>query len=628
VTGFAGLLSSQPLDRDATGRLLAAMARDIAFARGDLTETYAGDYLGVTRVHHGLLNPEPQPIFNEEGSLCIVMDGEVFGYERERRSLEERGHRFRFESNDAEFCLHLYEEYGEGAFVRLDGSYALMVCNLETGELLLVGDRAASHPVFYHHGGEKTLFGTQLRPLLGHPSLPRHLDLRTVFEFFALGRVLWDHTFYADVKVLPPAAALRCRNGECSLICYWRPESGGRAQSEEYYVEALAHGLREAVAKKTRGDHRFGILLSGGIDSRSVVASAEKPLMAFTLSEFENREVDIARQVATEAGAQHAFLRRGFNHYPDLVEEAIAIGDGMQRFDHALVLGLTDEIRAQCDVLLDAFGFDGRLKGLGLIERRVSLLGREFRIPRLREIPDGDSAETWAGLRPFRYLPTFHEFFRSPHRQTARDVLLTSLEDVLGARPGLHPQDRFAHPLVSSFRSIGGYLMVLAARAHLPQRSVIFDNGLLELSLSIPPHLRARGRVLRRALRRLSPGLAAIPDANTGLRPDLPVWLSWLLVSSGIALREAGICPRRKLPHPAFTDRSWPYWSELIRRNEKLRTMIEATIRDPECLDPELFDADAVWGIHRDHMERKDDYGRRLFQILTFGRWHKSYGPE
>jgi asparagine synthase (glutamine-hydrolysing) len=603
------------------------MSQDIAFGRGDLVETLCRDCLGVTRVHHGVLNPEPQPIFGEDGDLCIVMEGEVFDYERERRSLQRRGHQFCLADNDAEYCLHLYEEYGKDAFAMLNGSFALMLYNHESRELLLVGDRVSSYPVFYHAGDDRILFGTQLRPLLRHPAIPRNLDLRTVFEYFALGRVLWDHTYYEAVKALPPATALRFRDGKCSLVRYWVPESGEHTQSEEHYVEALAHGLREAVARKTRGDHRFGILLSGGIDSRSVVASTEKPLTAFTLSEFENQEVRVARRVAQAAGAEHVFLRRGFNHYPDMVDEAIAIGDGMQRFDHALVLGLTDEIRAQCDVLLDAFGFDARLKGLGLIEQRNSLLGREFGIPRLQEIPDADRAETWAALRAFRYLPTFDEFFQPPYRQTARGMVLTSLADVLKERPHLHPQDRFAHPLVGSFRSIGGYLMVLATRAHMPQRSVVFDNDLLELSLSIPPRLRARGRVLRRALKQLSPNLATIPDANTDLRPDLPVWLGWSIVSGRTLLRETGLLPQRKLPHPAYTDRSWPYWSELIRQNGMLRTMIEATIRDPACLNPDLFDVEAVSQVLTDHMERKEDSGRYLFMILTFGRWHKRYGP-
>ena len=238
-----------------------------------------------------------------------------------------------------------------------------------------------------------------------------------------------------------------------------------------------------------------------------------------------------------------------------------------------------------------------------------------------------DSATSWAGLRSFRYLPTFHELFREPYRQTARDVFLTSMQAVLQERPPLHPQDRFAYPLVGSIRYVGGYLMVLAARAHMPQRSVIFDNSLLELSVAIPPQLRARGRALRRALWRLSPALAALPDANTGLRGDLPVWLAWLIVSGGTVLRDSGVLSERRTPYPTFTSGSWPNFSELIRHNDKLRAMIETTIHDPTCLNPDLFDVEVIGRVLSEHMDRRADAWRSLLQLLTFGRWHKAYGP-
>ena len=628
MTGFAGLLSTPALDRATTGEMLAGMASDIAFASSDLVETHMEDHFGVTRVHHGLLNPEPQPIFNEDGTLCIVMDGEVFGYERERRALEDRGHRFRFVSNDAEYCLHLYEEYGERAFVRLNGSFALVIHNQETGELLLVTDRVSSYPLFYYCGSGATVFGTQLRPLLRYPTLPRRLDLRTVFEFFALDAVLGDHTYYMDVKALPPAVILQVQGGESTLVRYWTLASGDHTDPEDRYVEALADGLRHAAARKTRGNHRFGILLSGGLDSRSVAASTRQPMTAFTLGEFVNREVKIAQRVARARGIEHVFLRRGPNHYPDSVAEAVAIGDGMQRFDHALVLGVTDEIRAGCDVVLDAFGFDSFLKGWSAVEQQVSLFGRRFHIPRLVEIADATTAETYLELVPFPHLATFPGLFRSPHRQTARDTLAASVSELWKRCPEGHPVDQLAYPEISSCRSNEGYLMVQAARAHLPQRSLIFDNDLLELSLAIPPGWRARGRVLRRALRQLSPELAAIPDSSTGLRADLPVWLQWLITGGRTAMRDAGLWPRPKLPHPTYTTRAWPYFSELVRHNDKLRRMIEATIRDPDCLNPDLFDVQALEGILRRHLETGEDSGRRLFQLLTFGRWHKSYGPR
>jgi hypothetical protein len=158
-------------------------------------------------------------------------------------------------------------------------------------------------------------------------------------------------------------------------------------------------------------------------------------------------------------------------------------------------------------------------------------------------------------------------------------------------------------------------------------RLVIADNDLWSVALSIPPRLRAKGRVLRKALKRISPELAAIPNANTGFRADLPLWLEWMLVSSHIALREAGILPRPHVPHPAYTERSWPDMAELIRHNEKLRAMLETTLHDPNCIDPDLFCVETVVSLLRMHLAREADFTKLLFSLLTFGQWHKHYGP-
>jgi asparagine synthase (glutamine-hydrolysing) len=603
------------------------MGEEIAYATGSITETWIGDHLGVVRVHHGVLNPEAQPIFNEDGSVCVVMDGEVFDYDRERRLLENRGHRFRFPDNDAEYCLHLYEEYGDDAFPRLNGSFTLLFHDAGRREIILANDRFASYPLYLYSGVPHTVFGTQLRPLLRFAKLPRILDLQAVFEFFALGRVLPGHTYYQGVSALAPATVVRVGDSEQESARYWTATYGNQDQPESAYAEALAGALKVAVIRKTRGKHRLGLLLSGGIDSRTVLACADRPLVAFTLAEFENREVKIARRVAGLCGCEHIFLKRTFDHYPNLVEEAVAIGDGMHRFDHALVLGLIPEIRSRCDVLLDALNFDSALEGSHLVHVRRALLGRPYHTSKLANVSTVASLDIWAKTRAYRGGMAGIPLFRPQYARPLGDALLASLITVANQAVADDAQDRIEYALVGSLSSKGSQLMPLAVRAHMGQRSVIADNDLWSVALSIPPSLRAKARVLRKALKRISPELAAIPNANTGFRADLAVGLEWFLVSSRIALRDLGAWPRPKVPHPAFTHRSWPYWSGLIRHNDKLRTMIETTIRDPECLNPDLFDREAAIAILERHMQRREDHGRWLFQLLTFGWWHKRYGP-
>jgi asparagine synthase (glutamine-hydrolysing) len=627
MTGFAGLLSAHPLDRASTGILLTEMARDITYATGDSADVWMDHRLAVTRVHHGLLNPEPQPISNEDGTVFVVMAGEVFDYDRQRRSLENRGHRFRFDRNDAEHCLHLYEAFGADAFAKLNGSFALMIYDRIQRQLLLVNDRFTSHPLFYCQSQDGLAFGTQLRPLLRWEGLPRQLDFQAVYGFFALRRFLANRTYYQDIRTLPPAGVLRWQDGRILVSRYWQPEHGDQSRSADEYAEMLARILERAVERRTRGDHRLGILLSGGLDSRSIVACCDKPLTAFTLGDFENREVRIARKIAESAGCEHVLLRRDPDHYPDAVSEAVDIGDGRFTVDHSHVLGLMHEVQVHSDVLLDAFGFDVRFKGAYFIHRSRSVFGRTFHTPRLAEVSTLDTLESWRRVRYRYFAREARELFRPECRDTLEDATVSLLRDACRAGPKGHLQDLLEYTLGHAFQSLGPYLMVLATRAKVPQRSIIFDNDLLDVSLALPAGLRARGKVLKSAMRRLSTRLAAIPDANTGLRADLPVWPEWCLVASRIALQEAGVLPRPRLAHPAHSEGSWPNRRELIRHNESLRALIENTLHDPRCLDPDLFCPETAVDLFRMHLAGEADFTRLLFSLLTFGQWHRRYGP-
>jgi len=629
MTGIAGICSLPPLDRQRADRLLTEMSQQISYRAQDHTDRWQNEHLAITRIHHGVGHSEAQPVFSEEGSLCAVLDGEVFGYDSAKKSLMQAGHRFSLQESDAEFCLHLYEERGMQALAALNGSFALALYDRSARELLLVSDRFLSRLLFYYVDGEQLLFGTQLHALLRAPQVPRSLDLQAVFEFFALQRVLHDRTFYQDIKVLPAASVLRFAAGQLSLARYWNAGSVTDRLPERHHVEALSDALRRSVARKTRGNHPLGLLLSGGLDARTVVAASQKPMTAFTFGDYENREVRTARRIAEAARFPHIYLQRSFDHYFNLVDEAVDIGDGMMRIDHAHAQGLFDEIRPHCDVLLDGSGFDIRLKGYWLLYRTIAWLGKKSYTPLLIKTTEAQSRDAWAGMRLCMFSSQPDRLFRSPYRSTFGEQVLSAICDLLATVEGKdlnHKVDRllangvFVRPSLS--------LTSMAVRMHVEQRSVVHDNDLLDVSSSIPLELRAKARVLKKALRNLSPELAAIPYANTGLRADMPVWPEWLLANGLEALRMFGVLRRAKQPHPAYRNGSWPNRGELIRTNEKLRTLIDDTLLDPASIPPDLFDVEAVRGLWQEHLNRDADHFEQLFLLLTFGRWHEKYGPS
>jgi len=633
MSGIVGICSRHGLDLGYINRLMADMGKEITYVSDDLVDRWNDNNLAIARVHHGVVNPEVQPIFNKDGSLCAIMDGEVFDYDVEKRSLVRKGHHFKLRGNDAEYCLHLYEQYGVEAFTKLNGSFLLALYDRTTHELLLVNDRFSSHTLFHYYDGEQLIFGTQLRPLLKFQGLPRRLDLQAVYGFFTLQCVLGDRTFYQDVKVLPSASILRFRDGGLSFDRYWKMQYANEARPESYYVEALADALPRAVARRSRGDHRLGILLSGGLDSRGVLAADDEGRIsvAFTLGDFENREVQIARTVAAIKGCKHIFLQRDIDHYARLVDEAIGIGDGMYRFDHAHFLGFSEQIKKEVDFLFNGLFIGSLFKGSNLPRVNWRVVGKTISLPMLRKfclsaLPDellfesGSSTLQKGVDRLFRrvLLEQREEYTASltesllRNRESYGDNIYNAW-DYLGAHP---------------FSRRHTFLNLLCIRAHTSERTIVFDNDLFNLYLSMPPQLRLEGRVYRKMLRTVAPELAAVPYAKTDLRADIPIFLEWMLTTSRGALRTVGMWPRARLPHPAYTNGPWPDMAELIRYSEKLKRLIEETLHDPECIDPNLFNVKAIGSIFEKHVDREEDSRYLLYLLLTFGRWHKKYGPK
>jgi asparagine synthase (glutamine-hydrolysing) len=614
--------------------LLADMSKEITYSSDDLTDRWNDSNLAIARVHHGIVNPEPQPVFNEDRSLCIVMSGEVFDYRSSRHRLVQQGHRFRLKDNDAEYCLHLYEEDGLESFAQLNGSFVIALYDLDSHELLLVNDRFSSHPLFYYYDGQQVIFGTQLRPLLRFQDLPRRLDLQAVFEFFALQCVLQDRTFYQDVKVLASASVLRFRDGGLCFDQYWKMRYTNENRPERYYVEALADAFPKAVTRRTRGDHHMGILLSGGLDSRGVLAADDenKISMAFTLGDFENRELEIARKVAVIKGRKHVFLQRDMNHYSRLVDEAVDIGDGMYRFDHAHFLGFFEQINKEIDVLFNGLYIDVLFRGYNLPRRKWRVPGRTISLPMLRNLSLGALADALKSESENSTLRKGMERLLRPTLQGQREKYIkNSAESVLSNK------EIYGDNVYNAWDYLGAYPFsrrysfpnLLCIRAHTIERTIVFDNDLLNLYLSMPPRLRLEGGVYRKVLEKIAPELATISNANTGLRADLPVWPEWLLLRGRGVLRKIGVLPRPQLPHPAYTNGSWPDMAELIRHNEKLKNLIEETLRDSECIDPGLFNVKAIDSIFEKHIDgREKGFTDLLCLLLTFGRWHKKYGPK
>src|SRR5713226_3109914 len=302
MCGIAGLAGT-PADAAVLERMAAAIAHRGPDDVGLMVEDRAGfafRRLSIIDVAGG-----HQPIFNEDESAAIMLNGEIYNHHDLRKGLVERGHRFRTRS-DVETVLHLWEEKGERCLAELRGMFALAIWNRRDRSLFLARDRVGKKPLYYAtlpNGG--IVFGSEIKAILQHPEVRREPDSRAIDQFLTLQYVPSPMTAFCGIERIPPAHWLRWRAGRVELGRYWRLEYENKfRESEPELKDELLRLLREAVTIRLESEVPLGAFLSGGIDSSAVVAFAaealSQPLNTFSIG-FEQAKFDeskYARMVA------------------------------------------------------------------------------------------------------------------------------------------------------------------------------------------------------------------------------------------------------------------------------------------------------------------------------------------
>ncbi len=242
-----------------------------------------------------------QPIHNEDGSVQVVFNGEIFNFLELREELEARGHRF-YTRSDTEVIVHLYEEYGDDFVHHLVGQFAIALWDAPRQRLLLVRDRAGIRPLFYTLAGGRLYFASEVKSLFTQPAVPRELDSLALGEVFTFWAPLEPHSLFREVQSLPPGHRISVEKGKLRVERYWDwafpPEGIDNHRSVPDWAEALRALMIDAVRLRLRSDVPVGAYLSGGLDS-SVITSlihnfTDTPLRTFSIG-FEDEEFDESR---------------------------------------------------------------------------------------------------------------------------------------------------------------------------------------------------------------------------------------------------------------------------------------------------------------------------------------------
>ena len=539
MCGIAGLFDSRgpsPVD----SALLKAMTDSLLHRGPDASGFFEAPGIGLGHRRLSIIDLAGghQPLFNEDGSVVVSYNGEIFNFQALTRELEGLGHRFATRS-DTEVIVHAWEEWGPDCVTHLRGQFAFALWDQNSETLFLARDRLGIKPLYYSLLADgRLLFGSELKALLCHPDLPRRLDPQAVEEYFSFGYVPDPKTIYRGVQKLAPGHHLVFRRGEAQprIRQYWdlafEPDG---TLSEREAMAQLEERLREAVEIRMIAEVPLGAFLSGGVDSSSVVAFMAEQAAAQTgapvntcsigFGEASFDESRFAAQVGERFGTRHfsqevaaddfSLLDRLAGFYDEpfadssalptyqvcrLARERVTValsGDGGDEvfagYRRYRWHGYEEEVRQRLPQSLRGplFGLAGRLYP------KLDWAPRPLRAKTTFEALARDSASAY-----FHSVSTLSEALRQRLYSTTLKRELQGyqaralLQTIMAAAPAEHPLDKAIYADFKTY--LPGDILTKVDRASmatsLEVRVPILDHHLVEWATKLPLSLRLAGR--------------------------------------------------------------------------------------------------------------------------------------
>lgn len=314
MCGIAGVLYAES-GRSVSAQLLTDMGNAIAHRGPDGEGTFRSGSVGLVHRRLAIIDLEGgrQPLSNEDESIHVVFNGEIYNYQELRQKLVARGHIFRTNS-DTEVLVHLYEEHGADLCTHLRGMFAFAIWDARRHELLLARDHLGQKPLFIYRDNEKLVFGSELKAVLAHPGIDRSIDPAAIEDYLTFGFIPGQRSIFGRVTKLPAAHRLRISLSEfqTSPKRYWRLSFDHEDRSTvDDWKQRIDAALHESVKSHLIADVPVGAFLSGGLDSSAIVAMMaglqSDPVRTFSIgfNEAEYSELPFAREVAAHFGCLH-----------------------------------------------------------------------------------------------------------------------------------------------------------------------------------------------------------------------------------------------------------------------------------------------------------------------------------
>jgi asparagine synthase (glutamine-hydrolysing) len=568
-----------------------------------------------------------QPLSNEDGTIWIVFNGEIYNHAALREQLQSRGHRYRTHC-DTETIVHLYEEYGRDCVQHLRGMFAFAIWDSRKKRLFVARDRLGIKPLYYRATADSFLFGSEIKVILAHPAVEARFYRASLPEYLAFGYLSGEETFYEGILKLMPGHTLELgESGEIKIQQYWdlHLAEADASHSENYYIQKYRGMLEEAVSSHLMSDVPLGVFLSGGLDSSAVAALMTKircaPVETFSVgySEHAYSELPYARTVAKHLNSIHheVMVSRQdfFGALPNLIwheDEPIAWPSSVALYFVARLA------RGRVKVVLTGEGSDETLGGYTryAFTRRNAAFDRIYRgvFPatlrrKIREsISDTNMihatirrrlSHTFVALdgnswSSFYFDNFFSAFGAAEQQELLTDDFAAELGDGTAYRHVLDYWEHSSGDMLQRllYTDIKTYLVELLMKqdnmsmaASIESRVPFLDHALVEFAANIPAKFQLRGMAGKRILKK------AVED----------------LLPHSIIYR-----PKLGFPTP------WSGWLAGPQLD-----CIQEMLLESRSIDRGLFKRPAIERLFHEHRAHHRDNYDRIWRLLNLELWQR-----
>jgi asparagine synthase (glutamine-hydrolysing) len=622
ICGIVALRNDQPIDQ----HLLQQMNDTIRHRGPDDAGYFCDDTAGLAMRRLSIidLNTGHQPISNEDGTIWIVFNGEIYNYRELRQKLEQKGHVFTTQT-DTETIVHAYEEYGDDCVQHLNGMFAFAIWDQKKRRLFLTRDRLGIKPLYYHASLQQLVFGSELKAVMANPAVPRDIDFTALDQFLTLEYVPTPRSIFQEVKKLPPGHSLVAEKGQIRLNCYWNVdfENVTVPQNEVDCVDALTDLIRDAVKIRLVADVPLGAFLSGGIDSSTIVAfmseTADTQVQTFSVGfgDPTYNELPYARMVAEHFNTRHyeEFLEPDITVLvPRLVRQYDEPFGDFSSFPTYLV---SEMARRQVKVVLSGDGGDEIFGGYDTylaqkmdasVYRYLPRYVRQQALPRLLAAVPPRPAKKGLINKSKRFV---EGAALDPALQHARWMMFMDEADkarlyrphLRAALNGDSPQALIKHyfqevhsrdPLAQQqYVDVKTYLVDdiltkvdrMSMATSLEARVPLLDYRIVNFALNLPPHLKLNGRdtkvILRQVMANRLPA-AVLDKPKEGFSIPLKHWL-----------------------------------------RHELRPLMHDLLSPDRLKQRGYFDPDCVAHWIQEHEARRANHSHRLWSLMVFELWQR-----